>query len=72
MAVNKVVYGSSTVIDISDTTATASDVKAGTSFYVANGTKVNGSLSIVTYYTGSSEPSSSQGSDGDIYLKVVS
>ena len=26
---------------------------------------------IVTYYTGSSTPSSSLGSDGDIYLKTV-
>lgn len=27
---------------------------------------------IVTYYTGTSTPSSSTGSNGDIYLKVVS
>ena len=27
---------------------------------------------IITYYTGTSTPSSSTGSDGDIYLKVVS
>lgn len=27
---------------------------------------------IITYYTGSATPSSSLGSDGDIYLKVVS
>lgn len=27
---------------------------------------------IITYYTGSSAPSVSLGSDGDIYLKVVS
>lgn len=26
---------------------------------------------IITYYTGSSDPSSSTGDDGDIYLKVV-
>lgn len=26
---------------------------------------------IITYYTGSSTPSSSTGDDGDIYLKVV-
>lgn len=33
---------------------------------------VTGSLVIQTYYTGSSDPSSSLGTDGDIYLKVVS
>lgn len=27
---------------------------------------------IITYYTGTSTPSSSTGSDGDIYLKTVS
>ena len=31
---------------------------------------VTGTLSFVTYYTGSSTPSSSQGSNGDIYLKT--
>ncbi len=33
---------------------------------------VAGNVSFVTYYTGSSTPSSSLGSDGDIYLKVSS
>jgi hypothetical protein len=32
---------------------------------------VTGTLAFVTYYTGSSTPSSSIGSDGDIYLKTV-
>ena len=32
---------------------------------------VNGSVEFVSYYTGSSTPSSSLGSNGDIYLKVV-
>ena len=31
---------------------------------------VNGSVSFITYYTGSSAPSSSLGSNGDIYLKT--
>lgn len=32
---------------------------------------VAGSVSFVTYYTGSSDPASSLGANGDIYLKVV-
>lgn len=32
---------------------------------------VTGTVTFTTYYTGSSTPSSSTGSDGDIYLKVV-
>lgn len=44
MAINKVVFGSSTLIDISDTTATAGRIEVGYSAYGANGVKVNGTL----------------------------
>lgn len=40
--VNKVVYGNQTLIDISDTTATAADVLAGRYFYTAAGAKTLG------------------------------
>ena len=66
--VNKVQLGSEVLIDISDTTAVATDVTAGKYFYAANGQKTSGSLSFSTIYTSSSNPSSSQGSNGDIWL----
>lgn len=58
-------------ITTTDATATASQINSGATAYV-NGTKVTGTQVIQTYYTGSSTPSSSLGSDGDIYLEVVS
>lgn len=69
MAVNKVIYGNNTLIDITDTTAVASDVLSGEYFYIADGTKVTGSLVVQNYYTGSSAPSSSLGNNGDLYLQ---
>ena len=45
MAINKVIYGDTTLIDISDTTAEQSDVMEGKYFYNASGVKVQGSAS---------------------------
>lgn len=45
MPVNKVVYGDTTLIDITDTTAVASDVALGKYFYALDGTKTAGTAS---------------------------
>ena len=45
MAINKVIYGDTTLMDISDTTADTSDVMEGKYFYNASGVKVQGSAS---------------------------
>lgn len=45
MAINKVVYGTNTLIDITDTTAKAEDVASGKLFYLANGNQATGTAS---------------------------
>jgi len=72
MANNKVVFGTTTIIDISDTTATANTIVSGSGCYGADGEWIDGNIHLKTYYTGTTVPSSSLGNDGDIYLKVVS
>lgn len=54
-------------VDTSSGTATADKINSGYIAYV-NGSQVTGTQVVQTYYTGTTEPSSSLGSNGDIYL----
>lgn len=51
-----------------DATAETTDVISGKTAYV-NGREIQGTLVVNHYYTGTTDPSSSLGSNGDIYLK---
>jgi hypothetical protein len=58
--------------DVTGVTASASDVISGKDIVDSSGTVVHGSLVIQHYYTSANDPTSSDGADGDIWLKVVS
>lgn len=56
MAVNKVIYGNQTLIDISGSTVTSGDLRDGVVAYSKAGTRIVGSLSAnvtVTNFSGS-------------------
>lgn len=55
--------------DTSDATATAEDITEGKTAYIKDG-KVTGTLTKVSYYTGSTLPSSTEGNVGDIFILV--
>ena len=64
--------GTARFTDVTDTTATTAGVEAGLYFYDSNGVRREGSLVTITCYVGTATPSSGTGSNGDVYLKVVS
>lgn len=70
MAISKVVYGTNTLIDLTADTVTADKIEKGYTTHDMSGASITGTLATVNYYSGSSEPSSTTGSDGDIYFKV--
>lgn len=72
MAVNKVVFNGTTLIDTTSNTVTQGTLANGVTATDKSGNQITGTLTFITYYTGTSTPSASQGSDGDIYLKVAS
>lgn len=72
MAFAKIVLNGTTLIDLTGVTVTTSNLVSPNTALGADGESVTGNVTFVTYYTGSSNPSSSLGSNGDIYLKTGS
>lgn len=69
---NKVVNAETgtTLVDLTADTVDAANLAAGYTAHGASGAPVTGTLAFSRYYTSSSAPTSSQGSDGDVWLVV--
>ena len=61
-------FTDSSTLSGGENAATSTEIVTGYSAFV-DGEKVEGSLEINNFYTGTTEPSSSLGKNGDIYLK---
>lgn len=70
MAVNKVVYGSRTLVDLTNDTVVSDKLVSGYTAHDKAGNAITGALKIQTYRTGSGEPSSSLGEEGDLYFDL--
>ena len=66
--VSKVVYGTTVLVDLTADTVDAAHLASGYTAHGADGAQVSGTLSFVTYNVSSSDPTSSDGSDGDVWL----
>lgn len=70
--VNKVVFGSDVKIDLTSDTVTSDTLASGTTAHDKSGTPITGTLSFRNLYTSTSEPTSTDGSVGDIWIVTTS
>ena len=70
MGVNKVVYGSDSLIDLTGDTVTDSALLSGYTAHDKAGNLITGALIIQTCYSGSGAPSDTLGNDGDLYIDM--
>lgn len=70
MAVSKIIYGGSTLLDLTGDTVAADKLLTGYTAHDKAGEAVTGTLVLATVHTGSGAPDASLGADGDIYLDL--
>lgn len=70
MAVNKVVYGTSVLVDLTEDTVTSDKMLSGYTAHDKSGVQITGTVTFATVYTGSGEPSSGLGEEGDLYFDL--
>lgn len=72
MAISKVIYGSQTLVDLTADTVTSDNLVSGIKAHTKAGEEITGTLVVKSVTTGTTEPSSDYGDDGDIFLVIES
>lgn len=70
MAVNKVVVNDQTIMDLTGDTVNTTNLLKGYTAHNKAGKPVTGAVEVSTIYSGTEDPSSSLGSDGDVYIQI--
>lgn len=70
MAVNKVVYGTTVLVDLTNDTVSADKLLSGATAHDKTGKPISGNLSVQNCYTGYAAPNNSLGTDGDLYIQM--
>lgn len=70
MGINKVEYAGRTLVDLTEDTISADKMLSGETAHDKTGETITGTLVAQRYYVGTTEPDTSFGEDGDVYLKV--
>ena len=68
--VNKVVYGSDTLIDLTEDTVASDKLLRGYTAHSNSGAVIFGELDLVNIFSGNDAPDNSIGDDGDIYIQL--
>ena len=70
MGVKKVTYFGQELINHAGATVDATTLAKGVKAFDAKGDLITGTMETATYYTGTSDPDPSLGTDGDLYFKI--
>lgn len=70
MAINKVVYGTTVLVDLTADTVSANDLLTGVTAHDKSGNSIMGTVVTQVYRIGSGLPDDSVGKDGDLYFDM--
>ena len=70
MAINKVVYGTNVLVDLTADTVTPEALTQGYTAHSCSGESLTGTMVTQTYRIGSGAPLSDLGIDGDLYFDM--